>query len=103
VSVDTKMISPHNEWYIGNALVCAHFSSKLACGTYWLCSITQLIRRLGIVLIFSMLMPKPCSGDFKEGVKLSKTKELLQASKPEVSRIPSNCSKANNKRIDVLK
>jgi len=27
---DKKMISPHNEWYIGNVLVCAHFSSKLA-------------------------------------------------------------------------
>jgi len=24
------MISPHNEWYIGNVLVCAHVSSKLA-------------------------------------------------------------------------
>jgi len=32
--VDKKMISPHNEWYIGNVLVCAHFSSKLARGTY---------------------------------------------------------------------
>jgi len=30
VSVDTKMISPHNEWYIENVLVYAHFSSKLA-------------------------------------------------------------------------
>ena len=37
VSMDKKMISPHNEWYIGNVLVCAHFSSKLAHGTYcWL-------------------------------------------------------------------
>ena len=25
VSVDKKMIFPHNEWYIGNFLVCAHF------------------------------------------------------------------------------
>ena len=33
VSVDKKMISPHNEWYIGNVLVCAHFSSKLAHST----------------------------------------------------------------------
>jgi len=39
----------------------------------------------------------------KKGVKLSKTRELLQASKPEISRIPSICSKANNKRILVLK
>jgi len=30
VSVDTTMISPENEWCIGNVLVCAHFSSKLA-------------------------------------------------------------------------
>jgi len=28
VSVDKKMISPHNEWYIGNVLVCAHFFLK---------------------------------------------------------------------------
>ena len=47
------MISPNNEWYIGNVLVCAHFSSKLAHGTYCLCSMTQLFRHLGIVLIFS--------------------------------------------------
>jgi len=40
---------PHNEWYIGNALVCAHFSSKLAHGTYCVCSVTQLFRLLGIV------------------------------------------------------
>jgi len=25
VSVDKKIISPHNEWYIENVLVCAHF------------------------------------------------------------------------------
>jgi len=49
VSVDKKMISPHNEWYIGNVLVCAHFSSKLAYGIYCLCSITQLFRLLGVV------------------------------------------------------
>jgi len=42
------MISPHNEWYIGNVLVCAHFTSKLAHDTYCLCSIMQLLRRLGI-------------------------------------------------------
>jgi len=48
VSMDKKMISPHNEWYIGNVLVCAHFSSKLAHGRF-----------------VPMLMPKPCSGDFK--------------------------------------
>ena len=30
VSVDKKMISSHNEWYIGNVRVCAHFSSKQA-------------------------------------------------------------------------
>ena len=28
------MMSPHNEWYIGNVPVCAHFSSKLAHGTH---------------------------------------------------------------------
>jgi len=28
VSVDKKMISPHNERYIGNVLLCAHFSSN---------------------------------------------------------------------------
>ena len=44
VSVDKKMSSPHNEWYIGNVLICAHFSSKLAYGTYCLNSITQLFR-----------------------------------------------------------
>jgi len=43
------MISPHNEWYIGNVLVCAHYSSKLAHGTNGLCSITQLFRLLGVV------------------------------------------------------
>jgi len=43
------MISPHNEWYNGNVLVSAHFSSKLAHGTYCLRSITQLFRLLGIV------------------------------------------------------
>jgi len=32
---------------------------------YCLCSITQLFRLLGIVKIFPMLIPKPCSGDFK--------------------------------------
>jgi len=37
VSMDKKMISPHNEWYIGNVLVCAHISLKLAHGTYCLC------------------------------------------------------------------
>jgi len=47
VSVDKKMISPHNEWYIGNVLDCAHFSSNLAHGTYCLCSIAQLFRHLG--------------------------------------------------------
>ena len=52
MSVDKKMISPQNEWYIENVLVCTHFSSKLAHGTYCLCSITQLLRLLGIVLIF---------------------------------------------------
>ena len=49
VSVDKKMISPHNEWYIGNVLVCARLSSKLPHGTYCLCSITITIRLLGIV------------------------------------------------------
>ena len=61
------MISPHNEWYIGNVLVCAHFSPKLAHGTYCLCSITQVFRLLGIVQIFfPMLIPKPCSDDFNK-------------------------------------
>jgi len=49
VSMDKKMISPHNEWSIENIMVCAHFSSKLAHGTYCLCSITQLFRLLAIV------------------------------------------------------
>jgi len=53
VSVDKKMISPHDEWYIGNFLVFAHFSSKLAHDTYCLCYITQLFRLLGIVKIVS--------------------------------------------------
>jgi len=61
----TKMISPHNKWYIGNVLVCAHFSSKQAHYSYCLCSITQLFRLLGIFKLFPMLMPKPCSGGFK--------------------------------------
>ena len=47
------MISPYNEWYIGNVLVCAHFSSKQAHGTYCLCSNTQLFRLLEKVKIFS--------------------------------------------------
>jgi len=46
------MISHQKEWYIENVMVCAHFSSKLAHGTYCLCSITQLFRVLGIVYIF---------------------------------------------------
>jgi len=49
MSLDKKMISPHNELYIANVLVCAHFPSKLAHDTYCLCSITQLFRLLGIV------------------------------------------------------
>jgi len=49
VSMDKKMISTHNEWYIENIMVCAHFSSKLAHDTYCLCSITQLLRLLAIV------------------------------------------------------
>jgi len=28
------MIAPHNKWYIENVLVCAHFFSKQAHGTY---------------------------------------------------------------------
>ena len=63
--MNKKMISPHNELFFGNVLVCVHFSSKLAYGTYSLCSITQLLKLLGIVKIFPMLLPKPCSGDFK--------------------------------------
>ena len=42
VSVDKKMNFPHNEWYIGNVLVFAHFSSKLTHVTYCLCSITVI-------------------------------------------------------------
>jgi len=53
------MVSPNNEWYIGNVPVYEHFSSKLAYGTYCVCSITQLFR------LFPMLMLKPWSGDFK--------------------------------------
>jgi len=34
VSVDKKMISPENEWYIGNVLVFAKFPLKQAHGTY---------------------------------------------------------------------
>jgi len=50
LSVDKKMIYPHNEWYIGNVLFCVHFSSILAHGTYCLiCSITQLFILLGII------------------------------------------------------
>jgi len=49
VSVDKKRISPHNEWYIGNVLGFAHFSLKLAHGTYCVCSITHLFRLLGII------------------------------------------------------
>jgi len=52
------MISPHNEWYIGNVLVCAYFSSKLAHGPYCLCSSTQLFRLSGIVKIFSNVTAK---------------------------------------------
>ena len=33
MSMDKKMISPPYEWYIGNVLVCAHFSSKQSHGT----------------------------------------------------------------------
>jgi len=43
------MISHHNEWYIGNVLVCAHISVKLAHGAYCLRSITKIFRLLGIV------------------------------------------------------
>jgi len=53
VSMDKKMIFLHNEWNIGNVLVCAHFSSKLAHGTYCLCSITQLFRLFRDSLVFS--------------------------------------------------
>ena len=49
VSLDKKMISPHNEWYIENILICAHFSSKLAHCIYCVCSIAQLFRLLGTV------------------------------------------------------
>jgi len=48
MSVAKKTISPNNECYIEDVLVCEHFSSKLAHGTYCLCSITQLFRLLGI-------------------------------------------------------
>ena len=68
--MDKKMISPHNEWYIENVLVCAHFSSKLAHCTYCLRSITQLFRLYGILYIFPMLMPKPCSGDFNVTIEV---------------------------------
>jgi len=48
-----KWFFSHNEWNIGNVLVCAYFSSKLAHGAYCLCSIAQLFWFLGIVKIFS--------------------------------------------------
>ena len=66
MSVDKKIISPHNAWYIGNFLVCAQFSSKLAHGTYCLCFIKKLFRLLGIVWFFPMFMSKPCSSDFND-------------------------------------
>ena len=44
VSVDKKMISLPNEWYIENAMVCEHFRLKLAHGIYCLCSIMWLFR-----------------------------------------------------------
>jgi len=53
-----KWFFPHNELYIGNVLVCAYFSSKLAHGTYCLCSITQLFRLIWIVKIFSHVNAK---------------------------------------------
>ena len=43
------MISPCNEWYIGNVLVCARFSLKLAHVTCCLSFIKQLFRHLRIV------------------------------------------------------
>jgi len=60
VSVEKKMISPHNELYIENVLVYAYFSSKLAHDTYCLRSITQLFRLLGIEKN-SLLMPNQYS------------------------------------------
>jgi len=38
------MISSHKDWYIGNVLVCAHFSSKLAHGPYYIVYKNSLLR-----------------------------------------------------------
>ena len=53
------MIFPHNVWYIGNVLVSAHFSLKLAHGTYCLRSNMQLFILLGIVLKISPVTAQP--------------------------------------------
>jgi len=34
--MDTKMSSLNNEWFIGNVLVCAHFSAKLPHNTLFM-------------------------------------------------------------------
>jgi len=59
------MISPHNEWYIGNVLVCAHFSSKLEHGTYFYALLRSYLDFLGKCRFFPMLMSKPCSSGLK--------------------------------------
>jgi len=63
--MDKKVISAHIEWYIGNVLVYAQFSSKLAHGTCTLsvCFIMQLHVFKNLLLkIFSCLYKlKRCS------------------------------------------
>jgi len=60
VSVDKKLISPQNEGYIGNVLVCAHFSLKLAHGTALLRSYLDF---KGYFRFSPMVMANPCSCD----------------------------------------
>jgi len=48
VSVDKKMISPHNEWYNWKCSGMCTFFFKTSTW-YCLCSITQLFRLFGIV------------------------------------------------------
>jgi len=59
------MISPNNEWYIGNVLVCAHFSSKQNVVPIVYTLLPSYLDILGKFRFFPILMPKPCSGGFK--------------------------------------
>jgi len=62
--MDKKMVSPNIEWCIGKVLVCAQFSLKFSHGTLSLCVTTQLFWLFGILKMFSIFMPKLCSGGF---------------------------------------